>query len=110
MAQIRVIAFHMHEYEQAAANQFLRDAEHTAGFSLGMIEEEDISALQEQGVIVQVVEEPSPDGETGRIPGMGCVGQVTCSLSGMSHRSTRSRAMCIASGCADPSCRIGSPS
>ena len=53
MATKRVIAYFMHETEQAAAVHLLKAAEITDSFVMGEVEETDIASLREQGLVVQ---------------------------------------------------------
>lgn len=62
MAVKSVIAFFMHEHEQACALRALSNAESTESFVIGDLDESEIGALQEQGLIVQ--EQPTAQIET----------------------------------------------
>ncbi|RSK38920.1 S8 family serine peptidase [Hymenobacter perfusus] len=53
MAKKRVIAYFMHETEQAAALNMLESAEGTESFVVGNIDEIQIDALRQQGLVVQ---------------------------------------------------------
>jgi serine protease AprX len=68
MATKRIIAHYMHENEREAARNMMPQAEITDSFLVGEIEERNIPQLQQQGVIVQVIED-KPIAETpGREP------------------------------------------
>jgi serine protease AprX len=59
MAQKRVIAYFMHESEEAAARAAMPSAEQTESYLVGNIEESEIPRLQREGLIIQEVGEPS---------------------------------------------------
>lgn len=59
----RVMAHYMHAAERQAALEVMRDPETTESFVLGLVEEADIPRLEEQGLIVQILED-QPDVET----------------------------------------------
>jgi hypothetical protein len=64
MGTKKIIAYFMHEAEEAAAWEKMSNVEGTESFLLGEIEEEDILTLKEQGIIVQELEDqglPAPD-------------------------------------------------
>jgi len=63
MSKKRIIAYCMHEHEWAAANAKMSDVTATESYLLGRIEEADIQALQERGIIIEVLEE-QPETET----------------------------------------------
>ena len=65
MAQKTIIAYFMHEGEEYAAGMRMTGVERTDSFLVGQIEESAISALQEQGVIVQVLEDEAPPSAPG---------------------------------------------
>jgi serine protease AprX len=56
MAQVTVIAHFMHENEEAAAAQTLANPTMTPGFIVGTLDDSEIQALEQQGVIVEVLE------------------------------------------------------
>lgn len=60
MARKRVIAHFMHEHEQSAAEHALTTPLTTEGYVLGEIEENQIPALRQQGLIVQELRDPTP--------------------------------------------------
>lgn len=64
MATKKVIAYYMHEHEQAAIGQRIQDAALTPSYWLGSMDEEDIEELEDQGVVVEVIEE-APEEEEG---------------------------------------------
>lgn len=74
MARKRIIAHFMHEAEAAAAHERMPAAYGTESYLLGEIDEDDIPGLEEQGLIVQVLEdEPeaeTPGGESHPLPGV----------------------------------------
>lgn len=53
MATKQVIAYFMHESEQAAAFDMLEDAETSDSFLVGSIEESQIDELRQRGLVVQ---------------------------------------------------------
>lgn len=53
----RVIAYFMHEHEQAAAQQAMSGAENTDSFVIGEIDEEAIQDLENKGLVVEVLDE-----------------------------------------------------
>jgi serine protease AprX len=57
MAKRKVIAYFMHEHEEAVARQWMPQAEATESYMFGDCEEADIQQLRDQGLIVQVVPE-----------------------------------------------------
>lgn len=59
MAARRVICHAMHEHELAAASAALANAEVTASFVLGDIDDSEIGGLEAQGLVVQVLEDVS---------------------------------------------------
>lgn len=56
MPQVTVIAHFMHEDEAAAAQQALENPVQTGSYSMGIIDDAQIPALEAQGVIVEVME------------------------------------------------------
>ncbi|MCU7942691.1 MAG: S8 family serine peptidase [Candidatus Thiodiazotropha sp. (ex Cardiolucina cf. quadrata)] len=58
MATKQVIAYFMHESEQAAAFDMLQDAETTDSFLVGTIEESQIDELRQRGLVVQELDLP----------------------------------------------------
>lgn len=61
MARKNVIAYFMHESEQAAATNALSNAQTTDSFVIGNIDEKDIDALRANGLIIQEVVRPRSD-------------------------------------------------
>lgn len=53
MAKTRVIAYFMHEYEEAAAVRALGSAQATESFVMGELDEANIESLRNEGLIVQ---------------------------------------------------------
>ena len=70
MARKRVIAYFMHEAEKDAVVNRLTAAEITESFAIGDMEEEDISELRNQGIIVQLQPSIPTTGEEPRSPAM----------------------------------------
>lgn len=66
MATKRVIAYFMHESEQAAAAAALQNAVHTESYVLGDVDETQLAALRRQGLVVQEVAPPQPAETAGR--------------------------------------------
>lgn len=64
----RIIAHFMHEKEREAARQKMMHIDETDSYLLGEIDESDIEGLQNQGVIIQRVEEKEEPETPGRIP------------------------------------------
>lgn len=67
MATKRVIAYYMHENEEAQASARMRNFERTESFLLGEIDEGDITLLEAQGLVVQelpAASEPQTPGRT----------------------------------------------
>ena len=60
MATKRVIAYYMHESEQAAAVQAMTAPEVTDSFAIGEIDEAQIPALEQQGLVMQVLPDTAP--------------------------------------------------
>lgn len=56
MAQVTVIAHFMHEDEAAAAQRSLQNPLVTASYSIGSIDDTQIAALEEEGLIVEIVD------------------------------------------------------
>lgn len=57
MAQRRVIAYPMHEYEQARVHDMILDtSEPTDGYRVGLMEESDIETLRAENIIVQYLD------------------------------------------------------
>jgi serine protease AprX len=57
MAKKKIIAHFMHESEEAEARQRMTDVETTDSYLVGEINEDEIPALREKGLIVQSIEE-----------------------------------------------------
>ena len=75
MVKKKIIAHFMHEYEEGVALNKLKDIEErTEGYILGFVEEDDIQDLENQGIIVQYIEElpkaEPPGGDFEPIPGI----------------------------------------
>lgn len=60
MATKRIIAYFMHEAEQAAAQQAITGAEQTDSFVIGEIDEGAIGDLESKGLLVEVLDEAAP--------------------------------------------------
>lgn len=61
MAQKRIVAHFQHEFEQAAAQQAMSAVDDTTeSFLVGSIEETEIGALEQKGLLVQVVDDDAP--------------------------------------------------
>ena len=58
MAEIRVIAYFMHEHEQAAAVSALKNAQITESYVVGEIDEWQVPALEQAGLIVERIQPP----------------------------------------------------
>src|SRR4051812_42837814 len=58
MAKKRIIAYFMHEAEQAEAARLMQNSHMTESYVLGDIEESEIAALQSKGVICHEVATP----------------------------------------------------
>lgn len=62
MAKKRIIAHFMHEQERDRARQMMTQLDETESYLLGEIDEDDIRHLEQEGLIVQLVEEqPEPE-------------------------------------------------
>lgn len=74
MTRKRIMAHFMDERERDAARQKMTQVEETESYLLGEIDEDDIPDLEQQGLIVQIVEEEgkpeTPGGESVPIPGI----------------------------------------
>jgi serine protease AprX len=74
MGKKKVLAHFMHESEERAAHQFMQVQQETESYVFGEVDDNDIPRLQEQGLIVQVVQEhPTAEtrgGETGQERGL----------------------------------------
>lgn len=66
MATKRVIAYFMHEVEEAAATASLRNAVHTESYVIGELDETKIAELQRAGLVVQELPEPGAAETPGR--------------------------------------------
>lgn len=60
MADKRVIAYSLHEHEAAAIHTHIKDAAWTDSYAVGTVDEADIKALEEQGILIERLEEPPP--------------------------------------------------
>lgn len=80
MATKRVIAYYMHESEEAQASARMRNVERTESYLLGEIDEADIAKLQAQGLVVQELPPPTAAETPGRAvdvaPGLRRQGMV----------------------------------
>lgn len=65
MATKRVIAYYMHESEEGLASARLANAERTESYVVGEIEEGEIAALEQAGLVVQVM----PEARAAETPG-----------------------------------------
>jgi serine protease AprX len=61
MADTRVIAYFMHEHEQAAAAATLRNAQTTDSYVVGDLDDAQIADLERRGLIVQRLDTPAAD-------------------------------------------------
>jgi hypothetical protein len=83
MALYRVKAFFMHEHEKAAATSaeraaILTETEWTDGYVMGVIDEGEIPALVDQGLVITPIEVlETPDRSPGRDPYDGSGGPAT---------------------------------
>src|SRR5687768_2890269 len=88
MSKKRVIAHFMHESEEAAARPYFVEAEGTDSYLLGNVEDTDLDALRQNGLIVQVIDEnpdiePPDAGRAARAPaGVGGGGSSTLLTTG----------------------------
>ena len=57
MAEKKVIAYCLHEHEFAAVKQRISNANWTRSYAIGSMDDADISALEAQGLVVEVVAE-----------------------------------------------------
>src|SRR5690242_14470539 len=60
MPEHRVVVHFMHEREEGIAAQLVRNGTHTDGTIVGLLDDDDIKKLREEGVVVQVLDEPAP--------------------------------------------------
>jgi serine protease AprX len=60
MPDRRVIVHFMHERELGLAGNYVRNATKTDGTIVGTLDDADISTLREQGIVVQVLDQPAP--------------------------------------------------
>jgi len=67
MPEKTIIAHYMHEQEEAAAANAMDSFERTDGYLIGQIDESEIAALREKGLIVEVLDDQStlPAGSAG---------------------------------------------
>lgn len=80
MATKRVIAYYMHESEEGLASSRMQNVERTESYVLGEIDENDIAALEQGGLVVQELPAATPAETPGRsydvIPGLKRHGPV----------------------------------
>ncbi|MBC7262025.1 MAG: hypothetical protein H5T63_08425, partial [Chloroflexi bacterium] len=73
MTKKRIIAHFMHAEEEAAALQKMTNVQRTESYVLGEIDEADIAALRQEGLVIQVLEEQprveTPGEEVEPVPG-----------------------------------------
>ena len=71
---MRVIAYFMHEHEQAAAGALMRDVAATESYLVGEIDEADVDELRSAGLIIESLEEDTveetPGGDWDVLPGV----------------------------------------
>ena len=67
MAKKRVMAFFMHEDELDSAQQVIQEAETTASYVAGELDDAEIESLRENGLIVQVLEDADQPAWTQKI-------------------------------------------
>lgn len=74
MTMTRIIAHFMHEQEMRAAEELMTDSESTDSYLLGEVDEDKIAALEEAGLIVEILEEQpqaeTPGGDWQVLPGV----------------------------------------
>ncbi len=80
MAMKRVVAYFMHESEEAQASARLRNAERTDSYVMGEIDEAELAALRDEGLVVQELGPLRPAETPGRdfevAPGLRSRGKV----------------------------------
>ncbi|MEA3291158.1 MAG: S8 family serine peptidase, partial [Pseudomonadota bacterium] len=69
MTTKQVIAYYLHENEQAEVGQAIHDAEFTDAYAVGEMDEAAIAALENQGIIVEVLD-PHEEDQTPGGPGL----------------------------------------
>lgn len=62
MAEKKVIAYGLHEHELAAIEPHIKNADWTQSYAIGSMEEADIQNLEEQGILIEEIEEPPARG------------------------------------------------
>lgn len=68
MAKKRIIAYFMQEKKRDKAREKMQNIEETDSYLLGDIDEDDISSLEKQGLVVQVLKEQVKDDAGGVVP------------------------------------------
>lgn len=58
MAERKVIVYYMHEHEEAECHRLMKDPTWAAGYAVGTLEEGDIETMEDQGIIVEEIDEP----------------------------------------------------
>ena len=97
MAKKRVLAYFMHEHEQAAAAASLENADVTDSFVCGDIDDTKIKELEAKGLVVQMVTDEVPEPVAEAMPRGMAAGPSPRAM-----RVARARAGIRASGCESP--------